>query len=466
MQVIPIATPTPGGFSLENTGDGILYINGIILPSEIAITNPPPPIAYPIVLQPGEKIGVSISLVSNIYVDSTIPIKFICESPCSPDDTLWVHYLVSKREVIPAGFTFPDTYIDCRESNGTVSLTNKGTTPINLHSVEFISDPPTYVDPDQFVFQSNGTQLLNYAPVLAIAPGKTETIPVVFKPTRTGALGTKVRFAYDSAGIVKDTVYAINVGNGVKLKNTFNVANAGGPFKYETGQFFDLPITLTDPIENNAGVYGSKFTVTYKRDVIDFKSVRGEGNQTIVGTPTPVPDGSGNETITIETRGGQITQAGAVASIHFLVVVAKDKQTDIVVADGELKDNVGATLCYFDKQYVPGSFEPIYLCGDPSLNQYLNGAFKPTKITQLTPNPSNGTGKVTLSYDVNVKDLPITVELFNVMGDKVQTLVDKKTMTEGGHTLSISTKNIPAGTYTVRISANNDSESENFVITK
>ncbi len=470
---IPFGVPSPGGFTLTNTGDAPLTITGATWPNPEMTITIPSSLTFPFTLQPGEVMPFSFTITSNIYTDTTVAVQFMTtfDTRCTPPDQVLIQYVVSNKKVATTGFQSTPTYVDCRESLYDVSITNEGTVPLNLLSVEIINEAPTYNDADQFVFQSNGLSKITYpAPGIVLARDTgTQRIPTLFKPTRTGALSARVRFVYDSAGVIKDSVMDIITGPGVKLNNIFSAQNPAGVgvnYVAKTGEPFRLPLRFTDPIELPAGVYGVRVNVTYKRDVLHFEgSVEGvNGFNPIAGTS--VYNNDGTETVTVTaTHPQQILNGAVFADMVFRVMVSKDSTTDIVVASGEFLAQDGSTLCYFDKQYIPGQFAAEYLCGDESVSEYLKGN-NPTRIVQVSPNPSTPAGNIKVLYDVNIDELPVTIELYNVLGAKVRTIQTNSVLRKGAHKASFDTKGIPAGTYTLRVTSPESSQTETFVINK
>jgi hypothetical protein len=467
---IPLSTPTQGGFTLTNPGDAPLIITGVIMPNPeiVSIT---PPLSLPDTIMPGELIPYNFEINSDKYTDTTVPLIFISNgNPCTPPDTVLIHYVVSNRNVLATGFNAPNTYVDCRDSRNDTRLWNEGTTNINLRSVEIVNDA-TDDDADQFELVSGGSIFTYTPPKVIAAISGSETVPVLFKPTRTGQLSAKIKFTYDSAGITVYTLLPLISGTGVKLNNTFSAQNPAGVnvnYVQKTGEIFELPIRITDVIEQPAGVYGVRFTLTYKRDVLDFREVTdGEnGLAPVDATPTATYNGNETESIVIETRSGQQLLNGMiVANARFQVMVSKDSTTDFVITNGEFLDNNGNTLCYFDKQYLPGQFAAEYQCGDETISNVMKGV-TPTRIVQVTPNPSNTSGNVKVIYDVNATELPVTIELYNLLGSKIRTIQTQEVVRQGSHKASFDTKGIPAGTYTLRVTSPVSSQSETFVIEK
>ncbi len=458
------------GFIATNTGDSTLIINGYDIPFEITFT---PALPVPLTLEKGEQRVFIGQVALNQYIDTTFTINLRSNSPCSPMSTILVHVIASQQSVAPLGFAAPPTYVVCRDNQQKVSLSNKGTVDINLRQVEIFDEVAPYVNANQFQFVANNTQTYTYAPFKTIKSQKIEELPVLFKPQVSGLLFAKVRFIYDyidtSKKTVIDTVYAIIGGDGVLLKNTFTVKNpSNASYSAVTGDVFTVPVSITDTIELQAGVYGATFSVTYRRDLFEYVDVAGANSNISIPTkPVITNDGAGNETATFTvTSSSQIELGMKLVDIKFRVMVSKDDKSDFLVSNGQFTDQSGATLCYFDNQHIPGDFIPQYLCGDASLKEYLKTNSVKTRIAPISPNPVTPGASPKLVYRLGENNTPISIDLFDVLGNKVQTIQSTTTMVAGEHSKLINTKSLAPGTYTVRISSPNSDVTTSFVLTK
>ncbi|MCH8558335.1 MAG: T9SS type A sorting domain-containing protein [Balneolia bacterium] len=75
----------------------------------------------------------------------------------------------------------------------------------------------------------------------------------------------------------------------------------------------------------------------------------------------------------------------------------------------------------------------------------------PSAITleQNYPNPFNPTTNITFTLSENA---PVTLEVYNVLGNRVATLVDGEMRTAGSHTVSFDAMNLSSGIYMYRLS--------------
>ena len=109
---------------------------------------------------------------------------------------------------------------------------------------------------------------------------------------------------------------------------------------------------------------------------------------------------------------------------------------------------------------IPGSITITdYATGISGLKDH------PGRMSSVYPNPSSGNS--TLKYEINGNNLLVNIEVFNLMGQKVATLVNK-TMSSGTYSVSVSGSDSPlqSGTYTIRMSVDGFSQTQMFQIVR
>src|SRR6185369_152197 len=107
------------------------------------------------------------------------------------------------------------------------------------------------------------------------------------------------------------------------------------------------------------------------------------------------------------------------------------------------KDN-SQINCYISVDTLPSVFVPNYLCGDSSLSRYLGGVL-PTRISTLSPNVITENETPVLFYSINRSDLPVKVEIYNVLGEKIRTVMNFGSQASGDYKLPIGVSSLPSG---------------------
>ncbi|HEX5315493.1 MAG TPA: T9SS type A sorting domain-containing protein, partial [Candidatus Kapabacteria bacterium] len=62
--------------------------------------------------------------------------------------------------------------------------------------------------------------------------------------------------------------------------------------------------------------------------------------------------------------------------------------------------------------------------------------------------------------------VPLTMEIYNILGQKVETVMDGEAVAEGDHSMTIETTRLPAGQYILRLSDGTTVDSRPFVVQK
>lgn len=453
-------------FYLADTGNADLIIESIS------------GITYPVVnisgIKPGDTIrqgqanGVLVPIDLNIsnYTDTIVIIRIDFKSQCAPSIFETLEIAASYINPTNTGHNYDSVFLNCRSSIDSIIAQNLGTVDLKLVQIEIKPGNPGA--PPQFSFD-NGTEILKVGSTFR--PNTRRNYHITYHPTREGLFTDSVICTWDSAGV--KIIYSGNllIGYGRLEHETFSPLQAS--YSGITDGTIDVPITLTKALPADVQAKGVTFSVTYRRDLLDLIQNRIDPDpaySNFPGTnPLPPTVSGGNETLTfnLQTQGGlPITNAGKLVTLHFRVMVAKDYQSAITISDAVFWGaNPQDTLCYVINDYVPAAFTPNPSCGDSSLRDQLNG-ITPVRIIAVTPNPSvEGTSPI-LTYSLNRDDQPITIELFNALGEKVRTIAKGGTQKLGEHQLPLGIKNLTSGLYVLRITAPGYVESKQFVIQK
>lgn len=89
----------------------------------------------------------------------------------------------------------------------------------------------------------------------------------------------------------------------------------------------------------------------------------------------------------------------------------------------------------------------------------------PGRLSSVYPNPSSGNSII--KYEINGNNLPVSIEVFNLMGQKIATLVNK-TMSSGTYSVSVSgpDSSLQSGTYLIRMSVDGYIQTQMFQIVR
>ncbi|MDP4236371.1 MAG: T9SS type A sorting domain-containing protein [Bacteroidota bacterium] len=468
---------TSGFVTIINTGDAPYVIKNADFP------NPPikgillngKPLAPGDTIFRGDTISLEINVQLDSFTDTTVEYHLNSDKICSTD-TGRVHMAASNLKVLSTDFPAPPTFVGgCKLFDSTVTATNLGSVQVNLESIDIISTPATPNAGEFDLIDATGNLVKTYT-----FPGtgkvlnhlQSVSVGMRYHPTIQGPVSATIRYNWDSAG-VKFTTTNIATGNGVQLNTTLSaVQPSGQPYTATTQSTFTVPISLANtPLPLTADVKRVTFRLTYRRDVVDYDPVNrpatpGAGYQFV--TPPVVNElPSGDETIdfNVSNPNAVFSKLEPITQVNFEAVVSKELITPFVISNITFFDSKNQSVCYVIADTLPGVYVPQYLCGDTTLHNFLNNKM-PTRISMLTPSIVGEDESPVLYYSVNRNDVPIKVEIFNVLGERVRTIKNSMGQAVGNYKLPVGTIGMQSGTYTVRLTTPSSSETVNFIIQK
>jgi hypothetical protein len=348
---------------------------------------------------------------------------------------------------------FGTIYI-CHDDALIASTTNEGGNKATLLSVE-LREIPGSSELSQFTFNDGS----HYVTVNESVPGgETRRFMVRYTPAHKG--NAHVQIVYTWLDPVRgDTLRLVNDvdGNGYQTDNVVSLKNPVATFwTASTENRVTIPVQLTKPFDNTAQIYGIQLTIRYLRDQFIYEpgKLAVASQLTLVGSPTPVPDPADNnyELLTLKftsSSGAAITQVDTLAHLTWEYVVARDSMTHFGIRDLMFLDKTGSTVCWVAQDTIPGEFYGTNRCADYTLRQFLRTNTLVLSIDHVVPNPVHSSTRI--DYTVNVDKAPVSVTVYNALGDKVSTLLENAPLDAGGHQITFDAQSMPSGIYWIRI---------------
>ncbi len=485
--------------TLMDTGSApyILSAVNFAYPVDSIIANWPDgdrPLAIGDTIYPGKSVNIIVYTHLDAVGDSLVPIVILSNKDCRLGPDLFVNVLASSTSLLGQGAIFPATFT-CKDGTLSVTASNDGVKNSPtwiLRSVEIVSDAQNpngtefaLLDPTNgSVAPNNKLANLN----LPLAPKAKATFQIKYIPTMTGPVSAKILYTFDSAGTGKtiQVIQNILTGYGMNLKATLSAQNdqpatgvAMGNYSGQSNGTFAVPITVVqDTIPANANVQLISFDVNFDKDLFQLTQPNGAiveaiAPGTTVVTPNPTPVDVGNTTgpalqkikIEVRTTPNNPVDPRQLVKINYRVMVSKDTTSDFKITNMAFVDTQNDTICYIASTDVPAQFVKLDACGDPTIRNFLGGN-KPARIISLTPNPADQSHLPVLTYKVSADNTPIKVEIFNMLGESVRLVTSISAQGTGEYQLPISTDGLQSGTYNVRLSTQEGSESQQFVLQK
>ncbi|HET6512813.1 MAG TPA: T9SS type A sorting domain-containing protein, partial [Candidatus Kapabacteria bacterium] len=339
------------------------------------------------------------------------------------------------------GFPAPMTFV-CKDNSGEVEFRN-GQEIARLDQVEIVAGPYS----DHFVF-ANGTQVLTLNKTLA--PGAIEKIPVTFRPTSVIPNGSVATIRYiwtDLIGNVTDTIEQILSGGSQVLTNTLSVEKEDKTiYTADPMERFTVDVKMLLDLIPEGEIKKVTFGIAYRQDLFRFNGFESGVDFTAreVRDPSVVDL---TETRWFEVEGDVMAQ-DILGTLDFTLLVARDLESPFQIIEPKLFAADGIEACYVTVDQIPASFIPREFCGTQVLRNFLND-LPPTSVISMSPNPAKDV--ITLTYDVNIAETAMSIEVYDLLGNRVMSVMDGKTHAKGRYTETIDASKLTSGNYTVRL---------------
>jgi len=472
---VPLFTPIYRNFLLQNFGDTTLEVESIVgVNSPVNNVDSIKP-GTQVLAHDSTGVLVQVTMVITSYTDTTVTIGVVFKTACT--DTLWVTLHIAATYVNPTntGHPYQPTFLNCRSALDSILAQNLGTSPLTLEKIDIINQNPPGAP--QFAFD-NGLQTLIVGKVFNPKINIRQYFHVHYNPTIEGPVSDSILCTWDSldvtTGKIVKKLYSGNMltGTGRLERDTLSPLQAvpTTPYSTTTGSNIDVPIKLTRNLPPDVNANGVTFSVTYRRDLLDLNTAKlGDYDPTLsdVVAPKITDDALGNETVTYNLRSSvPITKLQPITTMHFELMVSLNYNSTIAVSNAVFWGaDPTDTLCYVINEVDTAVFIPNPTCGDSSLRISLGGNM-PTRIIGVTPNPSIEGKTPVVTYKVNEDKIPLTIEIYNALGERIRTIEKDVPHASGEYTLPLGMNNLPSGMYVLRITSPTSVESGEFIIQK
>jgi hypothetical protein len=362
-------------------------------------------------------------------------------TPCPPE----VRVPMKMEGYLPTaqgtGYPAPMTFV-CRDNSGTVEFRNLDL-PIRLDKVEILPGPYS----DHFAF-ADGSRSIVFNKVLA--PFAIETIPVVFTPTSVIPANSTATIRYywsDTNSSLTGTDDQLLSGSSQVLTNTLSVEKDDKTvYTADPMERFSIDVKMLQDIIPQGDIRKVRFGMAFRQDLFRFETF--DAGIGLNSSPTSITGSSDlMDTVWVEVS-GDITSQDILGTMQFQLLVSRDLESPFTIVEPVMYSSDGREACYMTIDEIPASFIPREWCGTLILRDALNGIM-PTTIVQMTPNPAKDV--ISLTFDVNAKEIPVTIEMYDVLGNKVKTVLDGTSLNTGRYTETIDASQLATGNYTIRV---------------
>ncbi|HET6399816.1 MAG TPA: choice-of-anchor D domain-containing protein [Candidatus Kapabacteria bacterium] len=466
-------------FTITNTGDTAFVYTGFNLTgSDFAILSEP---AVGSSLEPGQTDTIVLQYTAKQNGGrSAVTINIGGDHSYCNTETILSTGLSEGVAVAETPVNYPITYI-CHNDSLSLTATNEGTggsAAVLLDSVQIVDYQQGTPVANQFAFTSNNSQLITWPNGLVVDSAQTVPFPVRFTPAYSIMDSVQAIFYWEDTSrgqtrFFQDTRKISGIG--YQTVDTISLskpaAAASNTYTAVTANEVSMPVQLVLPFDTIAQVYGMEFTIRYYRDAFVFlgaNSVQPRSDLQVVSADTSDDATNTNyQLLTIHLKsntGAPIINSGTVATVNLQYVIGKDSISPFDVKDVMFLDQNQSSVCWVSNGSVPTSFYGQNLCGDATLRMYLHGGMPAFSIQDIVPNPIAQTASI--HYTVAQDGVPVTMQVFNALGQPVATLIKNEPQAKGSYQATLDASMFPSGLYTIYVSTPGFGISKQVVVTK
>jgi hypothetical protein len=465
-----VAQTLTSSFIIYNKGNAPMTVGsyGLSGPNVAAFTlTPAPPYTIP---AGGQQVVNIAAIAVNNQPGSYQAFVSIAE-PCN-STTATLNSIFGFNGDLAIGTTHPKTYIGgCRSDI-------RNATFKNLSSKDSISVVSVLITTANGANDATDFRLASSFNSTEVGPnGGSLDVPILFEPLASGPRSAALVFTLQGKGssgqdsIWYDTV--LLVGQGVSVQRTIGVGSITAPPQYHTTDLGaqQIPIVADAPIDANAPdngtleAYGYQFDVSWKRDVFNYNSITAPGGVTF-GPPIITYNAATDmETRTFRaTSITPLTGETTLGTINVTAYLNKGDTTPIVPSNVEwFGQNDTTPLCYVSTGTTAAAFNFDKQCGNTEVQKFMQDSVVVTSIREIHPNPVRNNALV--SYTVR-SQAPITIGIYDLLGNEVRRLVDGQVQQAGTHSITIQSEGLGSGSYYCRLTDGQQVSTKPFELEK
>jgi hypothetical protein len=457
-------------FSIVNSGNAPLTITSYTLTGADAgafTLSPAPP--FDVLPNAPQLVTVTVTGAEPRDYNASINLQSGCNATDLPMTAKF-----SKNGDAALGTVHPHTYVGgCRSDEQNASFTNLNSQDVITVSSVDIQALNGWNDIYDFSIQTPVTD----QPVPA--SGGSISVPILFTPTVTGPRSAALVFhllGKGSTGADSTWTEVVQVqGYGMFVERTFAVGSITPVPNYSQtpGKNFTASVVIDKPIESGAPdngsseAYGYRFSTSWDRDAVRLEGVDAPNSSitlTELGTPSFDPATNLESHLFQASSSTPITGITTVATIRFYSLLSKADSTPILLTSASWLDKNMIQLCYVADTTLNNGFNLQAECGTATLQAFLKDRSLTGLLGNVTPNPVTEPSAA-VDYVVGTST-NITVEIRNVMGDLVRTVMGGQAASAGAHRLTFSTEGLSSGNYYLRMTDGRAVSTKQFTVNR
>ncbi len=454
-------------FWIHNDGDTTLVLSDLTVDGGFALSGYTPNEQ----ILPGDSAPVVVTFASvpgGTNIGSLLAVG--ADTACTMAQTAPVQVIATSFAVAGTNHDFGNVYV-CRNDSAVVTAKSLGTIPAVLDSVQIV-DALSSNGANQFTF-TNGTHGLTLGDTLNLNGSVNFT--VMFNPQIAGGTGAYLRYTFTNLETGMDTSFLEQLsGAPLHYVNTLSLASGatGGLYTAHPSESVTVPISFGSGLGGlnmQSGIYRIRFILRYKRDMFISGTPQGNnasGLRVIQNNSGPDPSDANFvlNTVVVQSNSPITEGDSSIASVTLEYVVNKDSISTLDIIDPVYEDSTGNPVCWVSHDTIPATFAGLDRCGDLTLRNLLSGGTPTFRIESITPNPTRG--DATVAYSVRLNGVPLTMDIYDALGQRDLTLMWQNPILTGEHSATLQTTALPSGSYILRVSDGATEQSVPFVVQK
>ncbi|MBI3260236.1 MAG: T9SS type A sorting domain-containing protein [Ignavibacteriae bacterium] len=348
---------------------------------------------------------------------------------------------VPVRNILAVGGNVVDI---CVGTTGTInaSIVNTGNQAFLIDKLELDANP-------QFTITSPATPTVQF-PLL---PGVPVPVTISYTPTASGS--TTIKLHIYSSDLGRDTAVDIT---GIAVDYTSTATTGSNP-SADIGSKVFIPITLKDPISQNANVTNLKVTVEYDGRLLapslpEFIAGAAAAGFT-VQNPVETKGKNGKVEFNLATTGQPLTTPGEIVKMYFYTFLPT--ATDNTTITTTITTNSACAKITTE----PGLVKLNPTCA--FVIRKVDSKNVMYSMTPISPNPVGATG-AEVEFSIGLKGAT-ELSIYNNSGAKVGT-VATGTLEAGNYSVKVPVDGLSSGTYMLRLSSGPYKQEQQLVIVK
>jgi WD40 repeat protein len=373
------------------------------------------------VLAAGDTLRVRVQYSATGSVPNSQMIRWSTITPCATIDSTELRVSGITHTLLSVATVTFDSVCVGQSRQLKAQLSNTGSAPLQLLRAEWITN-------------AGSTFSTTLTPAKILAPGTTDSLDITFTPSASGLVNADLRWVADV-----DTAFTTVSGIGKICATNLDTARTtiiAPNITAKAGEKVNLTLTMTKP--TGMEILGAP--TEWVARVHYNKSILFTENSSYVCTGT-------TDSCALELTGVYNPKMDELISIPCITTLGNTDHSTIVIDTFFWKNSAIVT----EVATQNGSITLNGVCEDGGVRLFI-----PAKnSTSLSTRPNPAQDNLQIQYGLR-EPLTVTLELLNMTGQVVQTILSNQTQVAGQYTLTSDLRLLGNGVYLLRMRTNKE----------